>query len=208
MEDELAVIYTAANAVQAHLLRNALADMGIQAHVTNDVLQAAGGDLPLGWTIAPRVLVPREHEVEARRVAEEYDASLAAGRPQSAAEAVAPPAQVAATARCPSCEKPRTAICPFCQTSGSQFRAADALDQAEPADAGPLLLLCPTCDEPFQDAYLRRCEWCGHDFGVGLEAPPVIATLDVEPMNWRVMVAGMAGVAIIGGLLAYFALLL
>src|SRR5690242_13981716 len=103
MDDELAVIYTAANTVQAHLLRNALADIGIQAQVTNDVLQAAGGDLPLGWTIAPRVLVPREQEAEARRLAEEYDASLVESRDQPIAEGNATPAPAAAVDLCPSC---------------------------------------------------------------------------------------------------------
>lgn len=207
MDDELAVIYTAANAVQAHLLRNALADIGIHAQVTNDVLQAASGDLPLGWPIAPRVLVPREQEAEARRLAEEYDASLLQSRDQRATEPGAPPA-LAAAASCPSCSRPRTAICPFCHTSGSQFRAAETIGQAGGVELAPALLICPTCDEPFEDAYLRRCEWCGHDFGDGLEPPPVISTVEREAMNWRIFVVGVAGVAIIGALLVYFALLL
>ena len=86
MLDELVVIYTAANTVQAHLLRNALAEVGIQAQVTNDALQVAGGDLPLGWTIAPRVVVPREQEAEARRLAEQYDESLTENRQPAATE--------------------------------------------------------------------------------------------------------------------------
>ena len=204
MEDELAVIYTAANAVQAHLLRNALVEEGIRAQVTNDALQVAGGELPLGWTIAPRVLVPREQEAEARRLAEQYDSMLSESREQATAEVEAP--TVAAMPTCPSCGRLRTAICPFCQTSGKGFRAADATDRAD--GAGPMRLICPTCDEPFEDGYLRRCEWCGHDFGDGLETPAVVAPPELEPMNWRVTVVGIGVVAILAALLAYFASLL
>jgi hypothetical protein len=201
MLDELVVIYTAANAVQAHLLRNALMEAGIQAQVTNDALQVAGGDLPLGWTIAPRVLVPREQEAEARRLAEQYDARVAENRQRPAAEEDArPPLTVPV---CPGCGRPRTAICPFCQTSGQGFCTSEANDHAEGEE--PAWLICPACDEPFEGGYLRRCEGCGHDFGQGLETPPVIAPPDVEPMNWRVAVVGLAVVLILGGILAYFA---
>lgn len=203
MLDELVVIYTAANAVQAHLLRAALADAGIQAQVTNDALQVAGGELPLGWTTAPRVVVPREHEAEARRLAEQYDVGPAEHRqPPAAEEDVRPPLTVP---DCPGCGRPRTALCPFCQTGGQGFRTADAncgVDGEEPA-----WLICPECDEPFEGGYLRRCEWCGHDFGEGLETPPVIAPPNVEPMNWRVAVVGLAVVVIISVILTYFALL-
>lgn len=203
MLDELVVIYTAANAVQAHLLRNALAEAGIQAQVTNDALQAAGGELPLGWTIAPRVVVPREQEAEARRLAEQYDGSLAENRQTATPdEETRPPLKVPV---CPDCGRPRTATCPFCHTSGKGFRPSDASGRTDVEE--PTWLICPTCDEPFEGGYLRRCEGCGHDFGQGLASPPVISPPDVEPMNWRVAVVGIAVVAIIGGLLTYFALL-
>jgi hypothetical protein len=201
MADELAVIYTAANAVQAHLLRNALAEVGIQAQVTNDVLQAAGGDLPLGWTIAPRVLVPREQEAEARRLAVQYDSSLSENREQTAAEV--DDRFTVSMPTCPSCGRPRSAICPFCQTSGKGFGQVDPIGGTDGEE--PTRLICPICDEPFEGDYLRWCEGCGHDFGHGLETPPVMTMSKIEPMNWRVTVVGLAVVAIIGGLLAYFA---
>ncbi|HEV3338849.1 MAG TPA: DUF2007 domain-containing protein [Pirellulales bacterium] len=200
MADELAVIYTAANAVQAHLLRNALTEAGIQAQVTNDVLQAAGGDLPLGWTIAPRVLVPREQEAEARRLAEQYDSSLSQNREQITTEP--DDRSTVAQPTCPSCGRVRAAICPFCHTSGRGFRQAEPTGGADGEQATGLI--CPVCDEPFEGGYLRRCEGCGHDFGEGLETPAVVTAPDIEPMNWRVAVVGLAVVAIIGGLLAYF----
>lgn len=206
MNNELATIYTAANTVQAHLLRNALANVGIAAQVTNDALQVAGGDLPLGWTIAPRVVVPREQEAEARRLAEQYDASLIENRKPSAVETAAPAAPVAPPS-CPSCGRFRIATCPYCHTCGDQFPAADAIGEADGPTA-PALLICPSCDEPFPAVYLRQCQWCGHEFADGVESPPVLATLRFEPVNWRVMAVGIACLAMIAGVLIYFASLL
>ncbi len=37
------------------------------------------------------------------------------------------------------------------------------------ADTPRLMLICPTCDEPFVPEYPRRCEWCGHQFADGYE---------------------------------------
>jgi hypothetical protein len=108
--------------------------------------------------------------------------------------------------RCPDCGQPRTAICPFCQTSGGRFKIAFTFDAERPSE-GPAMLICPTCDEPFEAAYLRHCEACGHDFGSGLEAPPVASPNEVEPMNVRVLAIALAGLALIVGLLAYFAML-
>lgn len=47
------------------------------------------------------------------------------------------------------------------------------------------LLLCPTCDEPFHPQYLRRCEWCGHEFPDGAENPSTEERIQ-EPFNWRI----------------------
>lgn len=110
-------------------------------------------------------------------------------------------------ARCPDCNRLRIAVCPFCKTTGSQFRAADVIG-GQPVDAEPMLLVCPICDEPFEPVYLRRCEWCGHDFGEGMEPPAIVKTAAVEPPNARVLLVGLAGVAIVVGLIVYFALLL
>jgi hypothetical protein len=99
------------------------------------------------------------------------------------------------------------AICPFCKTTGNRFRPAELID-GRPTGAEPALLICPICDEPFEPAYLRTCEWCGHHFGEGIEAPEIVRALPSEPLNPRVVLVGLAGVAIIGGLVAYFAWLL
>jgi uncharacterized protein YbaR (Trm112 family) len=99
------------------------------------------------------------------------------------------------------------AVCPYCKTSGTRFRSAD-LFQVDAARDEPEMLICPTCDEPFDAAYLRVCEWCGHDFGSGLEVPQIVAELPTEASNWRVWLVGLAGVAVVAGLMFYFAAIL
>jgi hypothetical protein len=61
------------------------------------------------------------------------------------------------------------------------------------------MVLCPTCDEPFEPVYLARCEWCGHDFPDGIAPPPGPEdAAHREPPNMRVVVvmAGIVGLAI------------
>ena len=70
------------------------------------------------------------------------------------------------------------------------------------------MLICPTCDEPFDASYLRVCEWCGHDFGSGVEAPQILPNMPVEVLNWRVWLVGLGGVAVVSGLVIYFAAIL
>lgn len=109
--------------------------------------------------------------------------------------------------KCPTCDRPRVAICPYCQTTRSGFIAADRVLGDESADQ-PALVICPTCDEPFQPEYLRRCEWCGHDFGTGAEPPRIVRPMEGEPVNWRTVVAGLVGIVIVGAIVVYFAVLL
>ena len=58
-----------------------------------------------------------------------------------------------------------------------------------------LLVLCPTCDEPFRPEFPARCEWCGHRFADGRESrrPRPSSTSPFEDMNPRVWI-------VIGGL--------
>lgn len=108
---------------------------------------------------------------------------------------------------CPACGRTRVTVCPFCRTTGTQFRAADMIE-ADLAAGEPVLLICPTCDEPFEPTYLRRCEWCGHDFGAGLEPPDIVRPMQTEPLNARVLLAVAAGVGIVVAIVVYFAVLL
>src|SRR5947207_2478838 len=77
MSHEPTVIYSAANTQQAHLLKGLLADRGIVARVVNDAIQIAGGELPMGWTAAARVVVAESDALVARQVAEEFDRQTA-----------------------------------------------------------------------------------------------------------------------------------
>ncbi|HVA48359.1 MAG TPA: hypothetical protein VNH11_18475 [Pirellulales bacterium] len=110
-------------------------------------------------------------------------------------------------ARCPACGRTRVAVCPFCRTTGTRFRAADMMEMDD-ANEEPALLICPTCDEPFEPAYLRRCEWCGHDFGTGIEPPEIVRPLQTEPLNGRVLLAIAGGLAMVAAIVVYFAVLL
>lgn len=204
MSESSVVIYTAATPQEAFLLRDALAEAGIRALVSNESLQAAAGDVPLGWTIAPRLLVAPEDAAEARRMAEQYEQRRKSGTTLLDTERA--PANPSPPARCPDCRRPRTAICPVCGTGGSRFRPGEMVGDGDPDPAsGPALLICPICDEPFEPGYLRRCEWCGHDFPDGL-APPVAPAPRTERPNPRVIAIGVLIAAAIAGVIAYFAL--
>jgi hypothetical protein len=222
MPDSMTVIYTAANVQQAHLLKNLLDEAGIAATVANDALQGAIGEVPLGWATSARVVVSEERAAEARRIAEEFDATIVvAARHEHGADDVAEvarvpdeglkekPSRAAAPAnrpRCPQCGKPRMAICPVCETAGTDFPLADmSLDDL--GGEGSTMLICRTCDEPFEPGYLRRCEWCAYDFGTGIEPPQVAAAPAKEPMNLRVVLVFLLIAGSIVGLLVYFALL-
>lgn len=207
MSESSVVIYTAATPQEAFLLRDALAEAGIRALVSNEALQAAAGDVPLGWSIAPRLLVAPEDAADARRLAEQYEQRRQSGR--TLLDDDVPLEKPAAVARCPDCHRPRTAICPVCGTGGSGFRPGEMVgDRDAEAGEGPALLLCPICDEPFEPGYLRCCEWCGHEFADGLEPPVVPAPRTVEPVNLRVIAIGLVIAAALGGVLAYFAFVL
>lgn len=157
-------------------------------------------------------------EVQAftKQLADDDRAEQRAGNPyaspRSMSNAESPEAECAADeqgprACCPSCGKPRVAVCPYCRTSGGHFRAAENFDGEMPADE-PEMLICPTCDEPFDAVYFRVCDACGHDFGSGLEAPPVVPDRPAEPLNWRVIAVGLGGIAVVAGLGIYFAFIL
>ncbi|MFV2067293.1 MAG: hypothetical protein ACC645_09965 [Pirellulales bacterium] len=111
---------------------------------------------------------------------------------------------------CPECGKRRHTSCPVCGTSGNQFPLGDTAyplisPESGEADAARPLLICPTCDEPFEAAFLRLCEWCDHNFGDGVARPESAGKGDdAEPFNLRVwlVMAGLGGTVLAG--LAYF----
>ena len=69
----LVEVYRAKDALQAHLIRGALKDSGIVAFVEGDLLQAAIGDLPMGWPTAPRIMVGESDAAAALKILDEFD---------------------------------------------------------------------------------------------------------------------------------------
>lgn len=94
-------------------------------------------------------------------------------------------------------------VCPVCKTSGSHFPWADP--ESQPADSARPMVLCPTCDEPFTPQYLRRCEWCNHDFGEGLEPEHDHDAESISPLAVALL---LGGVALIVAILVYYMILL
>ncbi|MFP6757796.1 MAG: hypothetical protein VCC99_06195 [Alphaproteobacteria bacterium] len=120
---------------------------------------------------------------------------------------------------CPGCSERRHTMCRICCTAGTDFPPADhevvemvavhgldeggAADSPEPIERVLRMLMCSTCDEPFEPSYARRCEWCGHDFGEGYE----VVVRHTEPVAPRTIAVGVALVVAMLGLMVYFAVI-
>lgn len=210
MSDQLTVVYAARTVQDAYLLRNLLEQAGIGAVVTNEVLSGGSGVEVLGWPTLARVVVAAKDALRARRIALDFDARAAARSGQEPEEAdlagrEQPPRKP--WPRCPGCGAARVTTCPACKTSAAAFPPADAshLAAEAPQDSDQALVLCPTCDEPFAPQYLKRCEWCGHEFDDGIEPTPEPSS---ERINVRMLLVMAAVAALCVGLLAYFTILL
>ena len=178
MCQEQTTIYTAGSVMQAHLLKNALADAGITAVVTNELLEKGSGVDVMGWATSARVVVDRKDAERARRMALDFD--RAAGRPtedvdtERSEEHGGDDISSEAWPQCPECDTLRPATCPYCKTTGTDFRPADldfldSADQILPANLPPMILMCSFCLEPFAPGFPRRCTGCDHEFDDGVE---------------------------------------
>lgn len=225
MTDKHRVIYVAASVGQAYVLKNLLADNGIAAYVTNDTLNAvhfAAGDFlirlagaPGLYDTAPSVVVLEKDADNARRIALAADANLQAKtRSPELEELERAAGDDAEWPDCPYCRRPRLASCPVCETAGTHFDEAflpEGAADGQPASEGdrrePLMVICPTCDEPFAPQFPPRCEWCGHRFA-GLPEPPPAEAQAAPPAAWEfngrvvMVVAGL--VAATAALLGWF----
>lgn len=67
--------YRAAHAIQAHALRLALEEAGIQVVIENEALQGAIGEAPFGWSSAPRLMVDESQLAAARAIIAQTDHS-------------------------------------------------------------------------------------------------------------------------------------
>lgn len=63
---ELVDVYHATTGAEAHLIRGLLEEAGLQAIVEGEALTTAIGDIPAGWTTAPRVMVASNDAERAR----------------------------------------------------------------------------------------------------------------------------------------------
>lgn len=215
MERDLEIIYKAANAQQAAILKNILSDEGIESTVTNIALMNAGGEVPLGWSSAPCILVRHEDVESARSIAEQFDRDLATSartpaiddsqetpdEDEFARETTWPP--------CPECHEPRRGQCPHCGAFDAYFSPAEyivsdrqthqvpgAAAESFEVESPENHYMCSVCDHAVVPVPLRYCSACHHDFGEGLE-------FDAEPTsetNQRVVLvfAILAGLAIVG----------
>jgi len=245
MEDHPTVIYVAGSVQQAYLLKNRLAEQGIQAVVANETLEKGSGVDYVGWQTLPRVLVDPRDAVVARRIALEHDrrgaevAHDAALEDDTSAEGWAVPED---WPRCPQCGASRITRCPVCKTTGSDFPEADdeyvwglGLDEMpegekscgcgtcggprgsateaqgseedesdtdDEASPGRLVLMCPTCSEPFLPEFPRHCAWCNHEFDDGFEPDEIVRPLPESNRRVAAIVVGLLVLA--AAAVAYF----
>lgn len=67
--------YRAAHPIQAHALRMALEEAGIRVIIENEALQGAIGDVPAGWSSAPKLMVEESQLSAARAIISQTDHS-------------------------------------------------------------------------------------------------------------------------------------
>jgi nitrogen fixation protein len=68
-------IYAARDLLHAYMLKAALEEEGIHVEIDNEHLQTAAGELPLGWSTAPRILVDESDAPRAVEILEALEAS-------------------------------------------------------------------------------------------------------------------------------------
>ncbi|HMC10410.1 MAG TPA: DUF2007 domain-containing protein [Pirellulaceae bacterium] len=166
MSSQPIVIYSAANVQQAHLLKGLLQQQGIAAWIVNDAIQIAGGDLPLGWAAAPRLVVAEQDALRARQLAEEFDRKTTHEPTDDDSIEPEPLVDWADWPVCPACRDRRSARCPVCGVSGTNFPLADIQDTT---GGEQVLLKCEDCDDLIRPEWYRLCARCGHDYGDGIE---------------------------------------
>lgn len=200
---DLVPIYSAANLVQAELLREELAQQGISAWIINEALSGAVGEVPPGWSSNPRVVVATEDAERARELALAFEqqARAAASARSTKPEYISPVVDQDAWPRCPVCGEKRLAVCRICGTAGTTFPPAY---QPGHADAErPLMVVCPTCDEPFVPRFYKECEHCNYEFDEGVSFPKPVPDEELLKSDLRrvwLVIGGMAALFAASGL--------
>ncbi len=71
---EFVEIYRPKNLLQAHAIRMALEEAGVDVRIEGELLQSAVGEIPLGWDTLPRILVDSSQLKIAREIVDRLDA--------------------------------------------------------------------------------------------------------------------------------------
>ncbi len=225
MASDMRVVYEARTMPEALRLKQRLLEAGIRAAIGNEFAEGETTSDVWGLPEPTRVAVEQADAETARRIAIEFDAEVververeaARRRPSDAEEAEERdeigsaaggarlvPAGPVEWPRCPACGAPRLTRCPACRASGAELRRAELPEEAEVATAAREFVICSECDEPFAPQYARHCHQCGHQFADGFDFPPQ-GEMPAERVTWRIVLAIAVLVAIIAGIVIYFA---
>ena len=196
----LVTIYSAANTVQANILRNLLVDEGIDATVINETLSTGSAEL-VGWSTEPKVQVPKEDEQEARAIAKEWEKQITERGELSEIEKNMLAAEHLTWdgGKCTQCSEPRHAVCPDCEMAGNDFGVAEFEpaegydDVAESSEDHVTRLMCTVCDRSFEPQYVRHCTSCGYDFGDGIDVSHSLQSSGLDQRTILVIAMMFAG---------------
>ena len=84
-ESMMVEVYRAKDLTEAHLIRGLLASVGVDAFIDGRCLQAGLGELSVGWSTAPRIVVEEPQARVARETVHRAQAQLRQRRDESAA---------------------------------------------------------------------------------------------------------------------------
>ncbi len=88
------------------------------------------------------------------------------------------------------------------EVCGTEYEEGSS--SVEPGEAATgVMVICPTCDEPFVPGHANRCEWCGHRFPDGYHVD--VDTTEPEQFNGRVIGAMLGLGVVLLALAIYFA---
>ena len=82
-EQNLVEVYRARNTPTAYMLKGALEDAGIRTVIEGELLQGVLGEIPLGWSSSPRVLVESRDVPKAREIIRHSEKVSPDARPRS-----------------------------------------------------------------------------------------------------------------------------
>lgn len=223
----LKVVYEARSVPEAQRLKERLEEAGITAVVSTELVEGEASSDVWGLPVPARVAVADDRAEASRRIALDFDAEIIdraqrdaekesrAGkvfdRDLTASQVETAPEDVGSTVlagpavwpHCPECSALRVTRCPACGVTGTEFRRAELPEATEEQAKMQSLVICSECDEPFEPVYARRCHQCGHEFADGYS--DAAASPLSERLSNRILLAILAIVAVIGGMLLYFA---